>query len=459
MTPALRLPGIGPTIALVAALGAAVVVAVSGDVIVRVLALSVAGITLMATRVLPDIATAVLIFLAFLGLRVAAPEVVFSGFMTGGFWLLIGGLIMGTAIASSGLGDQVAMRLHARTGGSYRRAVWLLSISGLVLGVLVPSAIPRVIIMMPITLSLAAIMGHAPGSRAQTGLLITAATMTLMPTYAFLPANLPTIVELGAIEALYGETIGYGAFLAGQAPMALVRLGVLMVLMLGWKIGEVAPVPPVDAARAAPLTGAQRRLLALLGVAVALWATDFWHGIPPAWVTLGAATVLLIPAFGVLSAQAMKTEIDLSIAFLIAGVFCISAVIAHVGLDARLADILVPALYLGQWGSLWDLFAITTFSAGLSHLTTAPAAPVALAPLAGSMAEATGWSIMTVAQAHNIGFSTTLMPHQSPPLLISMAMARIPFGPLLRVCLWSSLWSALIGIPVTWVWWGWIGLI
>lgn len=442
------------TLAVAGALGT---IALTSEPMARVLALSLAGLALFATRVLPEVVTSIAIFLCFMALGLATPDLVFSGFETSGFWLLIGGLVIGASIGTTGLGDQVAQRIFARTGPSYTRAVWFLSLAGLGLGLLVPSAIPRVIVMMPITLALARTMGYAPGTSAHAGLAITAASMTLLPTFAFLPANLPTIVELGAMEALYGVQVTFGAFFVQQVPVNLLRFVVILALVL--PLGRGAQVQQMRAVVQTPLTGAQQRLLILLLVAIGFWATDVWHHIPPAWVALSAGMILLWPGFGVLPATAMKTDIDFSMAFFIAAVFCISAVVTQSGLGGRLADIFVPMLDLGQGNGLRDLYALTSFSAAISHLTTSPAAGVVLAPLAQSMSETTGWSLSTIAMIHNIGYSTTALPFQSPPLLIAIALAQIPVGLLTRVCLWTTLIVTLIGVPVTWVWWQWLGVI
>jgi len=439
---------------------AGVTILTTSDMSLHVLAISVLGILAFATRVLPEATIAISIFLAFLAIGAAPQEVIFSGFAASGFWLLVGGLVLGSAITSSGLGTQIANRIFAYTGHSYSRAVWVLSLGGLVLGALVPSAIPRVIVMMPITLALTNSMGLPPGSRGHTGILMTAAMMTLVPTYAFLTANLPTIVELGSIEILYGEQFTYGAYFIQNAPNSVVRFVVLLVLFLAYGRAVIsAKNGPDEAVAPVTWTTAQKRLSLVLTAAILMWATDTWHGIAPAWITLAAALILLLPHVGVFSPQAMKTEIDLSIAFLIAAVFCISAVMTDIGLGTQISGIVVPALKLGQGNSLWDFTAITGFSTVLSHLTIAPATPIVLAPLAGSMSEATGWSINAVAMAHNVGFSTTALPYQSPPLLIGIAIARIPVGALTRLCLVSACVTTVIGIPLTWAWWVWIEFI
>ena len=451
-------------LAMTAALLALDTIIVTSDPALRVLAIACAGIASFATRSLPDTVTALAIFLAFIAIDAAPQATIFSGFASSGFWLLVGGLIIGSAITVSGLGDQIARLIFAFTGTSYRRAALFLSLGGLLLGACVPSAIPRVIVMMPITLALAARMSFGVGTRQHTGLLMTAALMTLIPTYAFLTANLPTIVEVGIIEILYDIQFTYGAYFIQNAPINVLRFVVLLVLLLAW--GGSLDIQPavIPAAQAddepAPLwTQAPRRLSWLLAIAICLWATDTLHGIAPAWITLAVALVLLVPATGVFTAQAMKSDIDLSIGFLIAAVFSIGAVMTDVGLSHRIAEIVVPMLRLTPDTDLWNLTVITLFSSGLSHLTIAPATPIVLAPLAAAMAQAADWPIEAVAMAHNIGISTTILPYQSPPLLIGIAIAAIPVGPLTRICVLSAFFSTVLGLPLTFAWWGAIGLI
>ncbi|SEM89839.1 Di-and tricarboxylate transporter [Loktanella fryxellensis] len=421
----------------------------------RVAAVSALSVALFATRLLPEVVTAIGTFLAFIAIGAAPTDVIFSGFASSGFWLLFAGLVIGTAITATGLGMQLALRIFQRTGASYRRAAVLLALCGLALGILVPSTLPRVIVLMPIALSLAQTMGYAPGSRGHVGLCATAAAATLLPTYAFLTANLPVIIQFGAAETLYGIAPSYGAYFVEQAPINLLRLVVLLAVMLPFAPPRAEAASQVDAP--APLTPPQRRLLVLLAMAIGLWMTDGLHGISPAWVGLALAAVLLVPAFGMLDAAAMKTKVDLSPAFFIAALFAMTAVAQASGLGTAVADALVPLMGLGG-GGLRDFYAVTGLSVVLSHLTTAPAAPAVLVPMAEAFATRTGWPVETVVMAQVIGLATPILPYQAPPLIVAMALAAIPVGALLRVCLWLALAVAVIGLPLTWVWWSWLGM-
>lgn len=427
------------------------------EILPRIAAISALAVALFATRLLPEVATALLCFLAFLATGAATPDIIFSGFASGGFWLLFSGLIIGTAITVTGLGQQIALRIFQRTGSSYRRAVMLLALCGLGLGLLVPSTLPRVIVLMPIALSLSQTMGYAIGSRGHIGLTVTAATATLLPTYAILTANLPTIIHFGAMEALYGTKPSYAQYFIQQAPVNLVRFVVLVSVMLLYAPARAPEAPVLD--RPDPLTSVQKLLLALLTLAICLWATDSLHGVAPAWIALSLAAALLIPAFGMLDATAMKTKVDLSPAFFLAAVFAISAVAQSSGLSDLVAGQLLPWLALGQGGALRDLYAVFVGSVVMSHLVTAPAAPVVLAPLAEQMAGGTGWTLETVAMAQVIGIATPVLPYQAPPLIVSMALAQIPARPLVRICGVLAGAVVILGLPITFVWWRFLGVL
>jgi len=426
------------------------------DVLLRVGAISGLAIAMFATRLLPEVVTAIGCFLAFIAISAAPNDVIFSGFSSGGFWLLFSGLIIGTAISMTGLGMQIALRIFQRTGDSYRNAALLMAFSGLGLGLLVPSTLPRIIVLMPIAMSLSKTMGYAAGSRGHVGLTVTGAAATLLPTYAILTANLPTIIHFGAFETLYDVRQSYALYFVEQAPINLIRFLTLLAIMLPFAAPRADAVSSLDAPT--PFTSLQKRLLALLGIAILFWATDTVHGISPAWVALSLAAVLLVPAFGMLDTSVMKTKVDMSPAFFLAALFAISAVAQYTGLGAFAADRLIPLLGLGQGGDLRDLYAVTGLSTVLSHLTTAPAAPAILAPLAQSIATETGWTIETIAMVQVIGISTPIIPYQAPPLIIAMALGHIPMAALFRVCLWLAAAVAFVGMPLTYLWWNYLGI-
>ncbi len=52
----------------------------------------------LATGVIPEQITILIFFLLTMLMEVAPPQIVFSGFVSGAFWLVFGGLIIGAAV-------------------------------------------------------------------------------------------------------------------------------------------------------------------------------------------------------------------------------------------------------------------------------------------------------------------------------------------------------------------------
>ena len=57
-----------------------------------------------------------------------------------------------------------------------------------------------------------------------------------------------------------------------------------------------------------------------------------------------------------------------------------------------------------------------------------------------------------------IGISTPIIPYQAPPLIIAMALGHIPMAALFRVCLWLAAAVAFVGMPLTYLWWNYLGI-
>lgn len=419
--------------------------------------LGFAAIILFATRAVPEIVVAFGIFLTALAIGIVPRETVFAGLMSSGFWLLVSGIVLGAAITSTGLAARISAHLLAATGPSYGRAIFVVAAAGLALGVLIPSTMPRIIVMIPVAAALANHLQLAPDGKGAIGLVATAATATLLPTYSILTANLPTIVHVGTMDQLYRVQSTYSGYLFLQWPVNALRFFLLVALMIGFTC------EPVRCATAATETQdarpEQRRLLFVLGAAIAMWMTDFAHGIPPAWVALAAAAIVLWPRFGMLSATAMREKIDLTPAIFFASIITVVGVARAVNLDQILAEFIIGTLPLDDGGGLASIYGVYGFSVLLSHLTTAPAAPAVLVPFAASLSEATGLPLDVISMTQIIGIATPIIPYQAPPLIVAMSISKVPNIVFLRLCFFLALTVTIIGIPLSFLWWQLIGFL
>lgn len=421
-------------------------------------ALTAATIGLWATARLPEYLVALLFFAAALILRVAPVDVVFSGFASSAFWLVLSGFVLGTAIRKVGLADRVAWLLAAHLFPSWPRMVGGVVLLTYALAFVMPSNMGRIALLMPIVMALADRAGLPEGSRGRVGLALAVGFGTFQLSASILPANVPNLVMTGAAERAYGIRFAYLSYLSLHAPV----LGILKGAALTACVGALFPAAPCGSAFAehpGALSSDERRLCVLLLVTLGLWATDAWHGVPPAWVGLAAACFCLLPRMGFLSGDEFAAGVNVRTCLYIAGILGLAAVVASSGLGERLGRAFMPFLPLDPVRPALGFGALVGLTTLLDFVVTANGVPALFTPLARSLADGSGLPLATVLMVQVVGYSTPLLPYQASPIVVAMAMGKAPAVDGIRLCLLMTAVTFMLLAPVDYVWFwitGWI---
>ena len=197
----------------------------------------------------------------------------------------------------------------------------------------------------------------------------------------------------------------------------------------------------------------------LLLLALALWMTDFLHHISPAWVALGVAGILVLPFAGIVSPQDFDEKVKMGSLFYVAGVLGLGALVAHGGVGDLLAKSALPLLNLQPGGNAWNFTAIAGLSSVLAMFATQPGVPAILVPLAGHMAEAAALPVQAVLMLTVVGYTTVILPYQTPPLIVAMQLGGVPIRQGNKLCLWLLAVTVLLLLPLDYLWWrllGWL---
>lgn len=462
MIPAIRLPHV--VIALSVALSAWLFVAPPAllpPAAAHTAALAVVAIAFWATGRLPEHVVALAFLLGAVLLKIAPPPVVFSGFSSTAWWLIFGGLIIGVAVRRTGLGDRVALGLSALFGTRYAGLVVGITVIGLVLGFILPSSIGRAVLLLPIAASLAERHGFVDGRPGRTGIVLAAAFAVHLPTFTILPANVPNMVLAGAAEQLYGYTPLYGHYLLLHFPVlgllkAVVTVGLVLWLFPDRAGGQVTGIAPTLSRRP---SRDEWRLTLLIALSLALWVTDFVHHVSPAWVSLAAGIVCLLPVTGLVPPKAFAQDMPYGTLFYIAGIMALGAVVAHSGLGDVLAHQLLAVLPLAPRADGQNFAALAALGTLMGLVTTLPGVPAVLTPLAADLAQATGWPLETVLMAQVLGFSTVLFPYESGPLVVGAQLSGAGMAAALKLCLALAVVTVVVLLPLDYLWWRLLGVI
>jgi len=420
-------------------------------------ALVMSTVCCWALGALPEPTATLLFFLSAILFHIAPPSVVFSGFASPAWWLMLGGAVTGVALRGTGLAQRLADAVFGRRLASYRQLIATIAVSAVGLAFLMPSTTGRVLLLMPIVLAVADRLGFAPGSNGRIGMVLTVAAASYMPPTAILPANIPNSVLLGAASSLYGINLSYGAYLLLHFPV----LGVLKTVVLVWLVCRLFPQPGSLLAQAGgartPMGPAEKKLALVLALAVAGFATDALHGISPAWISLAACIVCLLPGVGLVSSRALAEQVHLPPLLYVAGFLGLGAVVESTGLGSAVSAALLRWLPLAPGHDAANAAAIGAVGAGLGLMTTLPGLPAVMTPLARELAGATGLPLETVLMLQVPVFSTVFLPYQSPPIMIAMQLGGVGLRHGTRLCLALAAITVLVLLPLDYGWWRLLG--
>ena len=430
--------------------------------IMRAAALVVLAIGAWASVLLPEHMVALAFFLAAMILHVSTPPVIFSGFASPAFWLVFGGLIIGAAVDRTGLGGRIARTLVRRFTGGYLATVAGVVTVCLALGFLMPSTMGRLVLLLPIILALADRLGYLPGSRGRTGLVIATGFGSYLGPVAILPANVPNNVLLGAAQTFHGIQIQYFDWLLIHFPVLGLLKSILLVLVV-WRLFNDTPAIPEEAVEEADepsyWSRDEQRLALLLAAALALWATDAVHGVSPAWISLAAGLICVLPMVGLVPPQTFRDKVPINPLIYVAGILGVGALVAHSGLGETLAHVVLDNVSMDGAHPAKAFFSLSLMTTLLGTVSTMPGIPAILTPIAGDLATASGLPLKTVLMTFVNGFSTVLFPYQVPPLIVLLQLGNIPASAAVRTALVTAFFTILILMPLNYFWWRIIGLL
>lgn len=426
--------------------------------IMRAAGVVVLAIGLWASSAVPEYYTTLVFFFLAMAFGIAPANVVFSGFHSGAIWMVLGGLVVGAAVQATGLGRRVAEMLVGRTQGTYFQTIFGIVLIAMLMSFFIPSATGRVVIILPIVLAVAERMGFKQGSNGYIAMSLAVGAGTLHPGFAILPAGVPNLGLMGAAESLYGIRLIYGEYLYLVFPV----IGVLTTLVLPFLLCRLFPddARPAEAGEMpSGITSEERKLAIILIGALAFWITDFAHGIAPAWIAIGASILCLAPGFGVLPTGSLVNKMNLGPWFFVAGIVGMGAVVVNSGLGKAVAE------WLFHWvrmtpGHDAENYAIVVALGGIMGLVTSmPGQPGIMSALAANISHATGWPVQTVLMAQVPSWLLAMFPYQLPPIVATIALARLPMAAVVRFLMCMAAFAACVTIPLVYFWWRLIGFI
>ncbi|SKC11001.1 Di-and tricarboxylate transporter [Kosakonia radicincitans] len=418
----------------------------------------IVGITIVlwATSLLPEFITALLFFTAAMVAKIAPPEVVFGGFASSAFWLVFSGFVLGVAIRKTGLADRAARALSSRLTTSWLQMVASVVLLSYALAFVMPSNMGRIALLMPIVAAMAARSGIQEGTRSWYGLALAVGFGTFQLSATILPANVPNLVMSGAAEGSYGIHLNYLPYLLLHTPVLGILKGVILISLICW-LFPGQPQAPREEAISAPMSREEKRLAWLLAVVLTMWVTESWHGIGPAWTGLAAACVTLLPRIGFINGDEFSSGVNIRTCIYVAGILGLAITVTQTGIGSAVGEALLRVMPLDPANPFTSFLALTGITTALNFIMTANGVPALFTTLAQSFSDATGFPLLSVIMIQVLGYSTPLLPYQASPIVVAMALGKVPARAGMLFCLALAVVTYLILLPLDYAWFSVLG--
>lgn len=413
-------------------------------------------ILLWATSLLPEFITALLFFTVAMVAKIAPPDVIFGGFASSAFWLVFSGFVLGIAIRKTGLADRAARALSARLTDSWPLMVASVVLLSYALAFVMPSNMGRIALLMPIVAAMAKRAGIADNSRAWYGLALAVGFGTFQLSATILPANVPNLVMSGATEGSYGIHLNYLPYLLLHTPVLGWLKGAALVLLICW-LFPGKPHVSDDTSSPAPMSRDEKRLSWMLAVVLVMWVSETWHGIGPAWTGLAAAVITLLPRVGFINGEEFSSGVNIRTCIYVAGILGLAITVTHTGIGSAVGEALLQIMPLDAENPFTNFVTLTGITTVLNFIMTANGVPALYTTLAESFSDATGFPLLSVIMIQVLGYSTPLLPYQASPIVVAMALGKVPARAGMLLCLALALVTWIVLLPLDYLWFSALG--
>jgi anion transporter len=394
----------------------------------------------------------------FWALGVVKFSVAFGGFTSTTPWFMFGAFLIGAASSRTGLAKRIGYTILQRTGMRYSQLLLGIIVLSFLLNFLIPNGTARVAVIGPIIIGLVAAFGLDNRSNLARGLfLILCYTSSLFDK--MIMSGQSAFLTRGIVEEIAGAEIFWGQWFFAYLPATLATIAAGWVL-IRWLFPVNSSDLP-DGARyiseALADMGAwtvdEKKTLAWTLLAMAIWATDFYHRTNPAIVGIGVGLLLALPKIGVLNSKDVKQVNFLVIAFT-AGAITLGNVMSHTqalgGITAALIEHATPLLASGFVASLtlyWSEVIYSIFLANnQSNISTA-------LPLLLELAKTNGYNPVALGLIWTFASGANIFVYQSSVLVLGYSFGYFNSKDLFKLgALLTLVECALLTILVSYYW-------
>jgi sodium-dependent dicarboxylate transporter 2/3/5 len=370
-------------------------------------------------------------------------------------FFLVGVLTMGLAVVRSGLAERLARTILERARGRSLAVYLQLVLSFPLLTFILPSATTRSGILIHIYDEVFNLGRVQRGAEVAKAIMLALSSINRLASTTLLTGGITPVMSAAIIGGM--SWTGWFALMAVPYYAILVMGGVLTYAL--YHRGFARGLPTPGPARRQPISRMERRTIAIILGASALWLTDGVHHLDPALPAMLAFAALLTPGIGPLAWSDLDRGVGWSNFFVIAASISLAHSLVGSGAATWLGRLLVGGLPALGDSALAVVILLMLGATLLRAVVPNISGFLALAlPIAMSVGREAGINPLVCALVVMItGDAVVYYPAQSSSALVIYERGHVSAGEVLRFGLWMTLvaWVAILVVALPW--WALVG--
>ncbi|MET4577738.1 DASS family sodium-coupled anion symporter [Ottowia thiooxydans] len=392
-----------------------------------------------------------------------------SGFSNSAVALVAAACFIAAAMSATGLDRRVALTVLSKVDASTNHIVIGAMVTGFLLSFIVPSTTARVACLVPIMMGFILAFKVDKRSRFAGLLVITAAQTASVWNIGIKTAAAQNMVAIGFIEKQFGVGITWAQwFMAGAPFSALLSVAVyfIMTRMMKPEMKEIAGGRATireQLESLGPMTGRQWKLLVIVVVLLAFWATEkVLHDFDTSSTTIAAIALMLLPRLGVMDWKESQRGFPWGTVLLFAVGISVGTALLKTNAAGWLAGLIVQHLGLQQAGAFTILMLLSLFLIVI-HLGFASATalastmvPIIISVLLAVQTPDINVVGMTMLLQFVVSFGF-ILPVNAPQNMIAYGTDTFDARDFVRTGLVITLAAAVLLVIFALTYWPWMG--
>ena len=160
---------------------------------------------------------------------------------------------------------------------------------------------------------------------------------------------------------------------------------------------------------------------------------------------------------GFINEEEFSSGVNIRTCIYVAGILGLAITVTQTGIGNAVGEALLHVMPLDPEKPFTSFLALTGITTALNFIMTANGVPALYTTLAQSFSDATGFPLLSVIMIQVLGYSTPLLPYQASPIVVAMALGKVPAKPGMTLCLALALATYLVLLPLDYMWFSLLG--